>query len=389
MAEINYVMNPAFGIYDKHEPANLALTRLVDKKIINQVVKFHQSIPNYSPTPLVPLKSLSEQLGVNSILVKDESKRFELNAFKMLGASYAITSIDSQNLTFQTLVENRAKFQNLTFATATDGNHGRAVAWCCKLFGCKSQVFMPKNSSPARLDAIKNYTTNTQITEFNYDETVKYVEKLATTNDWVLMQDTAWKNYTEIPSNIMRGYFSLMAEFEIQSANIWPSHVFLQAGVGSMAAAVAAYFYFHEKPTPKIVVVEPSHAPCFYDSIIKNDGKPHNSGDLNTIMAGLACGMPSITAWEILRKICTAFIVCDDSISLQGMKRYARPIGHDTKITSGESGAVSLGLLEAILQSEKYCEVRENLALAQQANVLLLSTEGDTDPEFYSKVLSN
>jgi len=368
---------------------------LYSDDILRQVINFHRSIPNYSATPLIELKELSNKLNLKNILVKDESQRFELNAFKMLGASFAIAALlvkklglkDSE-ITYVDIIKYKNQYQDLVFATATDGNHGRAVAWSAKLFGCHSRIYMPKGSSSFRLNAIKNYTSNAEITEMDYDDTVKFVEQQSKINGWELIQDTAWPGYVEVPNNIMRGYFSLLYEFEAQSSGQWPSHVLLQAGVGSMAASIAAYLKSHKNPTPKIILVEPVNAPCFFESIKINDGLAHQCGNLETLMAGLACGLPSMTAWEILKLNCDFFVICDDQLSIDGMKRYAYPLGNDTLIKSGESGAVTLGVIERMMIDKKLEKMKRDLGLNHESTVLLLSTEGDTDPDFYQKTIN-
>ncbi|TQV88718.1 diaminopropionate ammonia-lyase [Aliikangiella coralliicola] len=388
--------------------AEQKINQLISEQEIKQVIQFHQSLPGYQASPLIRLNNLASQLGVQQILVKDESERFDLKAFKMLGASYAMAKqlnqiisrssrrgdYDDQVIDFRQIDAKRDVYQSAQFVTATDGNHGRAVAWCAQLFGCKSHVYMPSGSSITRLKAIQQYAENAEITEFNYDDTVKYASQLAKANQWILMQDTAWPGYEEIPQDIMRGYFSLVVEFERQCKE-WPTHVFLQAGVGSMAAAIAAYLFFHPKPTPKIILVEPEGAPCFYESMEIGDGKPHRyfgdpeTGNLETIMAGLACGEPSSSAWAILSSICAAFIVCSDEVSMSGMKRYANPIADDPAIVSGESGAVTLGLVETLLKDPQHADVLSSLAIDSNARILLFSTEGDTDPDIYQQIINS
>lgn len=371
------------------------LLALTDSAIVQQVTYFHQSIPGYRKTPLIKLNQLSQNLGIDQIMVKDESQRFDLNAFKMLGASFAIAEILAHKLnlkppySFQAIVKQSARYRNLELVTTTDGNHGRAVAWCAKQFGCVARVYMPNNSEFVRLEAIKQYTPYAEITDLDYDDTVEMVARLAHKNKWQLVQDTAWDNYTEIPDNIMRGYFTLIKEFDQQAPQEWPSHVFLQAGVGSMAAAITAYFVAHNNPTPIIVLVEPNNAPCFYESIKINDGLPHQVGDLRTIMAGLACGKPSKTAWQILSRYCFGFIKCDDALTIKGIKRYANPTGSDTKVISGESAAVTLGVLEMILSDKNYDAAKNKLKFNSQSKVLLISTEGDTDPINYASALAS
>lgn len=360
------------------------------------VTKFHQSIPGYSPTPLIRLPELAKNLGVSELLIKDESQRFDLNAFKVLGASYAMARVimaqlelDGVELSFDSISSQADSFRHLTFVTATDGNHGRAVAWSAKKFGCNAVVYMPKGSSKTRLAAIQNYGAEASIIENNYDETVLFAEKMAKENAWMLLQDTSWQGYETIPAYIMQGYFTLLTEALNQAKGIWPTHVFVQAGVGSLAASLLAFLCsFVEKAKPVFVLVEPIGAPCFFKSIQAGDGKPHSvHGDLKTIMAGLACGKPSQTGWEILKAGTDAFIICSDEIARRGMRILGNPSGDDKRVISGESGAITLGLVYELLSNTKYRDIKDKLDLKRDAKILLFSTEGDTDPEHYRKVV--
>jgi len=372
------------------------ISQLADPKIIQHVLNFHQSLPDYQITPLVNLTCLAKQLSIKELQVKDESFRFSLNAFKALGASFAMANIlaeqlnlSHEKLNFNRIVEQKKLYKNIQFATTTDGNHGKAVAWAAQLFGCQSHIFMPKGSSKARVNAIKFFTDHVTVTDMNYDDTVNKVNHLSKQNAWQLIQDTAWQGYSEIPDNIMRGYFSLITEMEQQEQKFWPSHVFLQAGVGSLAAAIAAYFVANKKPIPIFIIVEPKEADCFFQSVKANDGLPHpTQGKLNTLMAGLACGVPSLTAWKILKQSAKFFIRCDDRYTKQGICRYANPVGDDRRIISGESAAVTLGLLETIMRDPNYNIIRQELALDSNSKVLLLSTEGNTDDASYRNILA-
>lgn len=372
------------------------IDNLVKSDIANQVSQYHQSIPEFNPSPLFSLQNLATEIGVKDLWVKDESRRFDLKAFKILGASYAIGKQIQKLALPKTLpldfkvLKEFARDNVIHVATATDGNHGRAVAWCASQLGCKAHVFMPKGSSQFRLDAINKHAEQAEITDLNYDQTVAMVSKLAAENNWTLIQDTAWQGYQEIPADIKRGYFSLMTEFETQLTNDWPTHIFLQAGVGSMAAAIAAYLVKHQNPTPKIIIVEPDKAPCFFDSMQINDGNAHlYNGDMNTIMAGLACGLPSTTAWEILKSTATGTLKCHDEISKTGMRRYAAPMDADPAIISGESAAVTLGSLESIMTRAEFQDIQQALLLDNQSKILLFSTEGDTDPQMYQSIVTD
>lgn len=379
------------NIPERHDASVFAFA---DEQRARSVFNFHSSLPNYAPTPLVKLSSLADYLGINEILIKDESKRFDLNAFKVLGASYAIAlylgdflGLKEEDLSFDKIVGQQKRYQHITFVTATDGNHGRAVAWSAKMFGCKAVVYMPKGSSPARLEAIKNYGAEASITAQIYDDTVDYANQQAQKNGWILIQDTAWQGYEKIPLQIMQGYFSLVTEYLQQERTIWPTHVFVQAGVGSLPAAILAHLCnLSDKPLPKFIVVEAQGAPCLYESKRMNE-LTRVEGDLLTIMAGLACGKPSLLAWDILKSAASAFIACSDDIARRGMRVLGNPLAGDQRVISGESGSVTLGALFEILSNKEFRTIKQELKLNADSSVMLFSTEGDTDPEVYRDIV--
>jgi diaminopropionate ammonia-lyase len=374
---------------------NTSLFEFANMAIAASVFNYHNSLPNYSPTPLVQLANLADHLGLKEILVKDESQRFDLNAFKVLGASFAIgrylaefLKLKEGDFNFSEIHEKKSKYEHITFVTATDGNHGRAVAWAAKLFGCKSVVYMPKGSSLTRLEAIKNYDADAAITQMNYDDTVAYANQKAEEEGWVLIQDTAWQGYEKIPRHIMQGYLTLLTEYMNQGPEIWPTHIFVQAGVGSLAAAILAQLCnLSNKAMPEFIVVEAQGAPCLIES--KRQNKLYQvEGDLPTIMAGLACGKPSQTAWDIVNSAATAFIACDDDITRKGMRVLGNPLAGDQSIISGESGAVTLGVLFEIMSNKDFSKIKNDLNLNAESTVLLFSTEGDTDPDVYRDIVS-
>ena len=216
--------------------------------------RFHSGLPGYAPTPLVSLDGLAHSLGVSKIWIKDESKRFGLNAFKALGGSYAMARCLSEKLgkpleemSFEELCAPAARraLGDITFVTATDGNHGRGVAWAARLLGQKAVVYMPKGSAAERLENIRAQGAQAEITEYNYDDAVRLANRMAEEHGWILIQDTAWPGYEEIPAHIMQGYTTLAAEtlqqLEEQGAER-PTHLFLQAGVGSFAGAALGFF---------------------------------------------------------------------------------------------------------------------------------------------------
>ena len=375
--------------------ASLALTGVEQAE---HTRRFHSGLPGYRPTPLVERKALAEKLGVGNIWVKDESHRFGLNAFKALGGSYAMGRYLSkklgkplEELTFEQLCAQPARraLGEITFVTATDGNHGRGVAWSARLLGHKSVVYMPKGSALERLENIRAQGAQAEITEFNYDDAVRLANRQAQEKGWVLVQDTAWPGYEEIPAHIMQGYTTLAQEIAQQLDGQIPTHLFLQAGVGSFAGAALGYFAaLWGDQRPVTVIMEPDKADCIFRSAKADDGKLRFvTGDMDSMMAGLCCGEPCTISWEILDSYADAFVSCGDHYSAQGMRLLGRAEGEDTPVISGESGAVGAGVLQAIMQEERLAELRGQLGLDENSRVLLISTEGDTDRENYRRIL--
>ena len=292
--------------------------------------KFHSSFPQYSVTPLTALPNMAGILGLGGLFIKDESYRFGLNAFKVLGGSFAIARYIAQELgrdvseiDYNYLVSQKLKdeFGQATFFTATDGNHGRGVAWAANRLGQKSVVHMPKGSTKARFDNIAAEGAQVTIENVNYDDCVRMAAKeAAETPRGVVIQDTAWDGYEEIPSWIMQGYGTMAAEAaeQLKAAGIdRPTHIFVQAGVGSLAGAVQGYFAnLFPDNTPTTVIMEAQAADCLYKGAVAGDGKFRIvDGDLQTIMAGLACGEPNTISWDILKNHSSFFVSCPDWIS--------------------------------------------------------------------------
>lgn len=358
-----------------------------------QARAFHRSFPQYAPTPLVALPALGARLGLGGLFIKDESPRFGLNAFKVLGGSYAIgrhiaarLGARPEEMTHAALTgaDAREALGDAVFFTATDGNHGRGVAWTARELGCRAVVRMPKGTVKSRVENIRALGAEVTVEERNYDGCVRLAaQQAAQTPGGVLVQDTAWPGYEQIPLHIMQGYLTMALEADEQM-DAPPTHVFLQAGVGSMAAAVAAYFkQAHPQDPPKIILVEPTVADCFFRSAAKGEITAVK-GDMPTMMAGLACGEPSPIAWDILKGLTAAYLSCEDAAAARGMRALARPLAGDRAIVSGESGAATMGALLDAAADEK---AREALGLDESARVLLVSTEGDTDPVNYRRVM--
>ena len=363
---------------------------------------FHSSFPQYSVTPLARLDGMAKYLGLGGLYVKDESYRFGLNAFKVLGGSFAMARYiasemgrDVSEMTYDYLTSEafRKEFGQATFFTATDGNHGRGVAWAAHKLGQKAVVHMPKGSSQARYENIAKEGAQVTIEDVNYDDCVRMAAAEAEqTEHGVIVQDTAWEGYEEIPSWIMQGYGTMASEAAEQLRQCEvnrPTHVFVQAGVGSLAGAVVGYFTnLYPSNPPKFVVMEASAADCLYQGAKAGDGSPRIvTGDLQTIMAGLACGEPNTLSWDILRNHVSAFVSCPDWVSAKGMRMLGVPVKGDPVVISGESGAVGMGVLDAIMSDDTYKDLREALELDRFSQVLMFSTEGNTDPLKFRRVI--
>ncbi|MBE6887645.1 MAG: diaminopropionate ammonia-lyase [Ruminococcaceae bacterium] len=383
----------------KTDDKQLAVMTISD---IEKVKSFHESFPQYTQTPLVKLDKMAEHLGVKEIYLKDESYRFGLNAFKVLGGSFAMAryiakemNMDVKDLPYDVLTSDklREEFGQATFFTATDGNHGRGVAWAANKLRQKAVVHMPIGTTQTRLDNILAEGATADITTLNYDDCVRLAAKEASeTPRGVIVQDTAWDGYEEIPAWIMQGYGTMAMEAEKQLAEYGcerPTHVFVQAGVGSLAGSVVGYFtnLYPDNP-PTFVVVEADVAACLYEGAAAADGEIRMvGGDMQTIMAGLACGEPNTISWDILKNHVKVFIAAPDWVAAKGMRMLAAPIKGDAPVTSGESGAAPFGALAAMMSMPEYADLKEAVGLDENSRVLLFSTEGDTDPERYRNIV--
>lgn len=369
------------------------LSRPVEEK----VKAYHQSFPVYQETPLARLKETARELGVGEIYVKDESYRFGLNAFKVLGGSYAMVHyladrlgkpMEEVDYRFLTSETSRKALGDITFVTATDGNHGRGVAWTARQLRQKSVVYMPEGSAQERLDNIRAEGADASITNLNYDDAVRLANRQAEEKGWVMVQDTAWEGYESIPRWIMQGYGTMGLEAYGQLPEK-PTHIFLQAGVGSMAGAITGLFsslYGAEKPM--IVIVEPNAADCLFRTARAHDGKLHPvTGSMRTIMAGLACGEPCSIGWQVLKDYADFFISCPDYAAAQGMRILGNPTGQDQRVLSGESGAAAFGAVSEILRDPTLHSLKEQLRLDQDSRLLFFSTEGATDRENYRHIV--
>ena len=373
------------------------------KKDMQKVKRFHESIDGYKETPLVKLDNLAKYMGLKGFYVKDESYRFGLNAFKVLGGSYSMGRYLAQKLgkaneevLYKEIIskETKNKLGDVTFYTATDGNHGRGVAWTANKLNQKSVVLMPKGSALTRLNNIKAEGADASITDLNYDDAVRLANKLAEENNGVMVQDTAWEGYVDIPTHIMQGYGTMAIEAMEQLSGYGvqrPTHIFVQAGVGSLAGAIQGVFASEFKENcPITTVVESDLADCYYKSAIANDGRARFvGGEMQTVMAGLACGEPNILGFEVLKNYAKCFISAPDWVSTKGMRILGAPIKGDTQVISGESGSVTTAVVFEIMTNPEFKDLKEKLKLDENSQVLVFSTEGDTDPDKFKELVWN
>ena len=396
-APLQWLKNPRSG----GQAECLALERLKPMPVTRVARQFHRQLDGYRLSPLKGLPALANMLGVEGIWVKDESERLSLNSFKVLGGSFAIyqflrkrLGIRDRELTVSELKSPAVREQlgDMCFATATDGNHGRGVAWAAMELGFDCVVYVHERTSKPRIRAIEQYGAIVKIIPGTYDDAVRQIIRDAEINGWQVISDTSWDGYVDIPCWVMQGYTTLMAEVQEQLSAQGlgqPTHVFVQGGVGALAAAVVGYYQglFGEN-RPTTIVVEPDRAACLFESARKGDGRPHSiPGDLDTIMAGLACGDPSPLAWEILNLHADFFLSCPDFVAAKGMRVYGVPLSGDPFIVSGESGAVTLGALMFIGECPTLADLRRALNLNEKSQVLLINTEGNTDPEHFRRVV--
>ena len=371
---------------------------LMSKEEVTKARNFHRTFPQYQETPLRSLKQMASYLGLGTVAVKDESFRYGLNSFKALGGAYAMGRFladevgrDISELSYSVLTDEHflKTLAPCTFFSATDGNHGRGVAWTARMLHQRCVILMPKGTAKSRFDNIRALGAEVTIEDLNYDECVRKAARLAEeTPHSVIVQDTSWPGYFDIPSWIMQGY-GVMADEAAEQLGTRPTHVFVQAGVGCMAGAVTGYFsaLYPDNP-PKIIVVEPHAADCMYRSNEKGDGsRVIVEGDMDSCMAGLACGEPCEIGWDLFRNHATGFISGEDRMTLRGMRMLAGCFRDDPHITSGESGAATFGALATIMMEDCYSDIRKELRLGPDSTVLCFSTEGDTDPVHYKQVV--
>lgn len=322
--------------------------------------------PGYRPTPLRSLDAMAADSGVQALLLKDESERFELSSFKALGGAYAV----------ERLAKERGA-RGLTVTCATDGNHGRAVAWGAKRVGARAVIFVHETVSQGRVDAIASFGAEVIRHGRTYDDAVRHAAEVAGKEGWQIVSDTSWPGYDDVPKLVMQGYAVLAAE--ILEAEAEPSHIVVPGGVGGLAAGVLSWLWeLMGAKRPVFVVVEPDQAACLFESA-KAGIATTFPGDLDTIMAGLACGEPSMLAWRLLGPGADVFMTVTDKAVAAMMRKLA-----DQAIVSGESGAAAIAGFWLAARDQA---MRQALNLGPQSRVVCISTEGATDPEIYARIV--
>lgn len=350
------------------------------------------SWPGYAPTPLRRLIGLAAANDVAEISYKDEAGRFNLGSFKALGGAYAVGKLlcrrirEAGGAAVSCADLTSSRFAGLvgavTVTCATDGNHGRSVAWGARMFGCRCVIYVHETVSDARCNAIAAYGAEVKRVAGTYDDAVRRARDDAEAHGWSVVSDTSYDGYTDVPRDVMQGYGLMVDEALVQSAV--PSHVFVQGGVGGLAAAVCSYLWERlGAARPRLVVVEPDKADCLYRSAVA--GKPTLAqGKLDTIMAGLACAEVSILAWRILQIGADDFMTIDDASAIDCMRLLAVGARGDQPVVAGESAVAGLA---GFLLANRDPELRRLLALGPGSRILLFGTEGATDPDLYAHLV--
>ncbi len=367
---------------ERSRPYGKAELAVLGGKAYAEAKRIITAWPDYAPTPLLSLPGVAAGAGIGALYYKDEGPRFGLGSFKALGGAYAVN-----RLAREWKQRDGRELSQLTVTCATDGNHGRAVAWGARQIGCRCVVFVHELVSAGRVAAMERYGAEVRRVSGNYDDAVHHAATAAKLNGWIVVSDTSYAGYTEIPRQVMQGYAVLIDEALQQlGAAAPPTHVFVQGGVGGLAAALAAHLWeTFGADRPRLIVVEPDKADCLLRSC-RAGGLQIVSGKLDTIMAGLACGEPSLIAWEMLHKAADAFMSIRDTDAVACMRLLAAPPAADPRVVAGESGVAGLAGLLAVAGDQA---LREMLGIDAASRVLVIGTEADTDPELYSELVGS
>lgn len=383
-AELNYVKGT-------HKPGN-AVNTVLKPADFDAAFEEITTWENYAPTPLYRLTDLANKIGIADIMYKDESPRFGLQSFKALGGAYAGLRVIQRELTRQlnrdvSVAEIRSgalaeHIGRITLTSATDGNHGRSLAWGAQLFGAPCRIYIHEFVSENRAQAMRDYGAEVIRISADYDESVRVTRRESDENGWFVVSDTSWDGYTQAPTDVMSGYGVMVDEISVDLSES-PTHLFIQGGVGGLAAAVTARMRQKFGNATRIVMVEPALAACLYESG-KSGAATTVTVHEETIMAGLSCGEPSALAWEILNEEVCDFLTIPESVVGPAMRLTANPPGNDPVITAGESAICGLA---ALIMASLTPAMKKQLGLDQHSRVLLIGSEGITDREVYAQIM--
>ncbi len=378
---------------DHHKSLEPVDAETLSTDAAREVERFLSYRENHSPTPMRALPGLASKLGLAALHMKDEGFRLGLGSFKALGGSYAVIKLLLEEAERQLARkvditeihsdEVRRIAQGMTVGCATDGNHGRSVAAGAQMVGANAVIFVHSGVTDERVAAIARFGARMVRIQGTYDDSVAEAERICKENGWMVVSDTSWPGYERIPGFVMQGYTAMLNE-ALRELPQPPTHVFIQAGVGGLAAAVAGYFdIVFGKDRPKFIVVEPDRAACIYESALAGHPIKIAHGQ-STIMAMLECYEPSLVAWRILSRKADAFMTVTESDAANAMRQLARPEQNDSPIVAGESGGAGLAGLCSALKSEKD---RKALGLDASSRVFLINTEGATDKARYHDIV--
>ena len=363
--------------------------------LMQRAVSTVSSWPGYEPTPLLSLDPIAKACRVKAVLYKDESGRFGLGSFKALGGAFAILDWAATTLS-EELAENvsveavrrgdfKEQMKKLTVATATDGNHGRSVAWGAQLAGCPCKIFIHKDVSVGREKAMAEFGATVTRINGDYDESVRQCAKESAENNWQIISDTSWPGYTDIPRAVMAGYTVMVREM-MEQIDEPPTHVRVQAGVGGLAAGVmSAWWYELGDNAPKFIIVESDRADCIYQSLSKGSVTAVEV-TAETVMAGLSCGEVSQLAWPVLQQAVTASVTIADTLVPMAMQCFANGLAYEQPIEAGECAVPGIIALAALMQD---ADAMHRCDLNVQSRVQVFGCEGATDIAVYEKLLAN
>ena len=366
---------------------------ILTKKSIAGAVAEISSWPGYQATPLHDLDHLAKELGLSSVSYKDEGGRFGVGSFKALGAPYAGLRVLQRELSkrlnrnLELSDVHDAQYSDLkkkiTLVAATDGNHGRSLAWGAQKFGVPCKIYIHNHVSKNRASAIAEFGAEVIRVDGDYDYSVKVCKQEAETNGWFVVSDTSWEGYSKEPTDVMTGYGLMIKEIH-QQLDQSPTHLFVQGGVGGLAAAtVAGLYQIYGDHSPKVIIVEPDLAPCLFESA-KNGQATNVEIAEETLMAGLSCGEPSVLAWQIIQESVHDFLTIPEVLVAPSMRLLANPIGLDTGIVAGESAIAGLaGLIAGCIQPD----LKAKLELDHDSRILLIGSEGATDQKIYDDII--